>query len=78
MVPLQICDRKNQGTNTETVDPHQDDHPPAFTLTHDDRVPRSKIREFYHFRKYFYFSPDGLVDVYISVNRQKDYRNNYL
>ena len=45
MVPLQVCDRKNQGTNTETVDPHQDDHPPAFTLTHDDRVPRSKIRE---------------------------------
>ena len=39
MVELQIGDRKNQGTNTETEDPHQDDHPPAFTLTHDDRVP---------------------------------------
>ena len=42
MVPLQVCDRKNQGTNTETVDPHQDDHPPALTLTHDDRVPGCK------------------------------------
>ena len=52
MVPLQVCDRKNQGTSTETVDPHQDDHPPAFALTHDDRVPRGEIRErFYHFRK---------------------------
>ena len=42
MVQLQICDRKNQGTSTETVDPHQDDHPPALTLTHDDRVPGCK------------------------------------
>ena len=39
MVQLQICDRKSQGTDTETEDPHQDDHPPAFAPTHDDRVP---------------------------------------
>ena len=49
MVELQICDRKNQGTHTETEDPHQDDHPPAFALTHDDRVPEI---EHSHFEKY--------------------------
>ena len=43
IVQLQIGDGKNQGTNTETEDPHQDDHPPAFTLTHDDRVPGNKL-----------------------------------
>ena len=51
MVQLQICDRKDQGTHTETEDPHQDDHPPAFTLTHDDRVPGSQRN--YQILKYF-------------------------
>ena len=46
MVQLQICDRENQGTHTETEDPHQDDHPPAFTLTHDDRVPAIYFSQF--------------------------------
>ena len=45
MVQLQICDRKSQGTDTETEDPHQDDHPPAFALTHDDWVPGKLFTE---------------------------------
>ena len=43
MVQLEICDREDQGGNTETEHPHQENHPPAFTLTHDDGVPGNKL-----------------------------------
>ena len=51
MVQLQICERENQGADTETEDPHQDDHPPAFTPTHDDGVSGKEFREIQKYGK---------------------------